>query len=110
MVEYITKYNKKGKCVITVKLHNSVKSFKRVEIFKYQGKFYNIYVDKNDSVHNIVRTEVTSWKEIVKGKRKIKVPDVCESIPEPALLNKIKGNPYKIAIGKIMTEIERENL
>lgn len=110
MVEYITKYNKKGKRITIVKLHNSVKSFKRVETFKYQGKFYNIYVDKNDSVHNIVRTEVTSWKEIVKGKRKIKVPDVCESIPETTLLNKIKGNPYKIAIEKVMTEIERENL
>ena len=43
-------------------------------------------------------------------RRKIKVPDVCESIPETALLNKIKGNPYKIAIEKVMTEIERENL
>lgn len=110
MVEYITKYTQDGKVRITVKFHNSVKSFKRVETFKYQGKFYNIYINKNDSVYNIVRTEVTSWKEIVKGKRKIKVPDVCESIPEPKLLNRIKGNPYKIAIDKVMTEIERENL
>lgn len=87
-----------------------MKSFKRVETFRYQGKFYNIHVDKNDSVYNIARTEVTSWKEIVKGKRKIKVPDVCESIPETTLLNKIKGNPYKIAIEKIKTEIERESI
>lgn len=109
MVEYIIK-NKNGKHTTIVKFHNSVKSFKRVENFKYQGKFYNIYVDKNDSVYNIIRTEVTSWKEIVKGKRKIKVPDVYKLIPENVLLNKIKGNPYKIAIGKVMTEIERENL
>lgn len=110
MVEYITKYNKNGKKSITVKFHNTVKSFKRVELFKYQGKFYNIYIDKNDSVHNLERTEVASWKEIIKGRKKIRVPDEVTSTPEVALLNKIKGNPYKIAVEKIKTEIEREFL
>ncbi len=108
MVEYITKHNKGGKTFITVKFHNNVKSFKRVETFKYQGQFYNIYIDKNDSVHNLKRSEVTSWKEITKGKRKIRVPDEVSEFPETKILNKIKGNPYKIAVDKIMTEIEKE--
>lgn len=110
MVEYIEKYNKDGKKVITVKFHNNVKSFKRVETFKCQGRFYNVYVNKNDSIYNLERTEVTSWKEILKGKKKIRVPNEVTSFPETTLLNKIKGNPYKIAIEKIMTEIERESI
>lgn len=110
MVEYIEKYNRDGKKFITVKFHNTVKSFKRVETFKYQGRYYVVYVNKNDSVYNLERTEVASWKEIVKGKRKIRVPESFKTFPEPALLNKIKGNPYSIAVNKIITEIERESI
>lgn len=84
-----------------------MKSFKRVENFKYQGHFYIIYVNKNDSVYDLKKSEVISWKEVNKNGRTICVPDVCENVSDPTLLNKIKGNQYKIAIGKIMTEIER---
>lgn len=110
MVEYIEKYSRDGKRMVTVKFHNKVKNFKRVETFKYAGQFFKIYLDKNDSVYKLERSEVTSWKEIVKGKRKIRVPDTFEIIPETNLLNKIKGNPYSIAVDKLTTQIEREQL
>ena len=89
---------------------NGVKSFKRVETFKYKGNYYRIYVNKNDSVYKIEKTEISSWKEIIKGKKKVRIPDTYEVIPQPQLLNKISGNPYKIAIEKIITEIERESI
>lgn len=110
MIEYIVKTDKNGKTHTKVKFHAPVKQFRRVEIFKFQGRFYKVLVDKNDSVYGLLRTEVTSWKDVVKGKKKFRVPDVCEEIPEPNLFNRIKGNPFKIAIGKIMTEIERESI
>ena len=110
MIEYIVKTDKIGITHTKVKFHAPVKQFRRVEIFKFQGRFYKVLVDKNDSVYGLLRTEVTSWKDIVKGKKKFRVPDVCEEIPEPNLFNRIKGNPFKIAIGKIMTEIERESI
>ena len=110
MTEYIIKTQSNGKSHVIVKFHAPVKNFRRVEVFKYRGKFYNVHIDKNDSVYGLERTEVTSWKEVTKGKKKLRVPDVCEYIPEPQLLNKIKGNPFKIAVEKIMTEIERESI
>lgn len=102
MAEYIVKSNGR----ISVKFHAPVKSFKRVETFKYRGHFYKIFVNKNDSVYNIVRTNVVSWKEVVKGKKKLRVPDVVENTPEPQLLNKLRGNPYQIAIERITLEID----
>ena len=110
MTEYIVKTQANGRTHVIVKFHAPVKNFRRVETFKYRGRFYNVHVDKNDSVYGLERTEVISWKEITKGKKKLRVPDVCEFIPEPQLLNKIKGNPFKIATEKIMTEIERESI
>lgn len=108
MIEYIEKVNKNGKKHIIVKFHTTVKNFKRVESLKYQGKFYNLYLDKNNSVYNIERSEVISWKEIVKGKRKIRIPETCETFPEPELLNKIRGNSYEFAIQRLMTEIDKK--
>ena len=90
--------------------NNCIKSFKRVETFKYKGNYYRIYVNKNDSVYKIEKTEISSWKEILKGKKKVRIPDTYEVIPQPQLLNKINGNPYKIAVEKIITEIERESI
>lgn len=110
MVEYIKKYQANGKSHIIVKFHAPVKNFRRVETFKFRGHFFKVFIDKNDSVYGLTRSEVISWKEVTKGKRKLRVPDVCEDIPEPRILNKIKGNPYKIATERIMTEIERENI
>lgn len=103
MAEYI----RKGNGRIDVKFHAPIKSFKRVETFKHRGSFYKIYVNKNDSVYNLERTNVVSWKEVVKGKKKLRVPDVVEAIPEPVLLNKVRGNSYKTAVHRIITELEK---
>jgi hypothetical protein len=108
--EHIIKTDKNGESHIVVKFHAPVKRFKRVETFKFGGRFYKIYVNNRNCVHHIERTEVTSWKEITKNKRVIKVPDTFEVILEPKLMNKIRGNSYEVAIQRIMTEIEKENI
>lgn len=110
MTEHIVKISKTGEKHIVVKFHAPVKRFKRVETFKYGGRFYKIYINNRDCVYNLERTEVSSWKEITKGQRKIKVPDTFSVILEPKLINKIRGNSYSVAINKIMTEIEKENI
>jgi hypothetical protein len=106
MAEYI----RKGNGRIDVKFHAPIKSFKRVETFKHRGSFYKIYVNKNDSVYNLERTNVVSWKEVVKGKKKLRVPDVVEAIPEPGLLNKVRGNSYSIAIRRITAWLEKDDI
>ena len=110
MAEYIEKIDRNGKKVITVKFHAPVKQFKRVETLKYNGCFYKLYVDKNNSIHNLERSEVVSWKEITKGNRKIRIPEVCEVVPEPELLNKIRGNSYEIAVQRLITAIDKINI
>ena len=82
-------------------------NFKRTESFKYDGQFFYIQVDKNDSICDIKRSEVTSWKEIEKGKRKIRIPETTELKPEPELLNKVKGNPYKIGVNRLITALDK---
>ena len=52
MTEYIVKTDKNGRKHIKVKFHAQVERFKRVETLKYGGNFYNVYVDKNNNVHN----------------------------------------------------------
>ena len=61
MTEHIVKFDKYGNKHINVKFHAPVKHFKRVETFKYGGRFYKIYVNNRDCVYHIERTEVTSW-------------------------------------------------
>lgn len=107
MTEYIEKFDKNGKKHITVKFHAPVKNFRRMEVVKCDGLFFNIYLDKNNGVHHLERSEVTAWKEIVKGKRKIRVPETCETFPEPELLNKVRGNAYEIAVQRLATEISK---
>ena len=79
-----------------------IKNFRKIEKLKYGKKFYKIFVDKNDSVYDILSSEVLSWK-IVNGK---KVPSEVSEHRDLYFFNKIKGNPYKIAIDKIIAELE----
>lgn len=109
MTEYIIKTDRNGKSHIKVKFHAPVKQFKRVETLKYNGQFYNIYVNKLNNVHHLERTEVTSWKEVIKGKRKIRIPETIQAFPETELLNKIRGNAYETAVQRIMTELKKVN-
>lgn len=85
-----------GKC--DLKFHNKVKNFKRIEKVKHDGNFYEVYIDKNDSVYEILECTVISWKTIEKGRKKFNVPDEVKKVRSLELFNKIKGNPFKIAL------------
>lgn len=87
----------------TLKMEN----YKRVYKFNYKKNFYLIYVDKNDSVYDIKKSEISSWKTITaKNGKKVNVPDEKVESRDVALFDKIKGNPYKTAVNKIMAEID----
>ena len=109
MAEYIVKTDKNGVQHIKVKFHKEVKRFKRVENFKYKGIFFKVYIDKNNNVYNLERSDVSTWKEIEKGKRKIKVPDGFKVTPQSEIMNTIRGNSYEVAIQRIMTILDRED-
>lgn len=72
-----------------VKKHSTVKNFKRIEKFSYKKQKFLIYVDKNDSVYEIL--QVYNEEEIYRN---------------VYFFNRVKGNPYRIAINKIKAEIE----
>lgn len=95
---------KNGKC--DLKFHAPCKKFKRVEKFNYKKNFFKLYIDKNDGIYDIQRCVVVTWKTIEKGKKTFNVPDKIEEVRDVYLFNKIKGNPYAIAVTKIMAEIE----
>lgn len=97
-----------GKC--DLKFYSNVKNFKRVEKFNYKKNFLKIYIDKNDSIYDVKRCEVVSWKVINKGGRKVNVPDQVKETRDSHLLNRAKGNPAKIAISKIIAEIDMSEL
>lgn len=80
----------------------------RVEKLKFKKDFFNIYVDKNESVFDIKRCNVLSWKTIEKGHRKINVPDNVEETRDVYFFNKVKGNPFKVAVNRILAELEYE--
>lgn len=97
-----------GKC--DLKFHAHPKNFKRVEKFNYKKNFFKVYVDRNDSVYEITRCEVVTWKTIEKGKKKFNVPDEVKETRDAHLFDKIKGNPFKIAITKVAGEIDMQEL
>ena len=80
----------------------------RVEKLKFKKDFFNIYVDKNESVFDIKRCNVLSWKTVEKGHRKINVPDTVEETRDTYFFNKVKGNPFKVAVNRILAELEYE--
>lgn len=56
-----------GKC--DLKFHANIKNFKRVEIVKHKKNFFRVYVDRNDSVYDVKRCEVITWKTIEREKK-----------------------------------------
>lgn len=92
-----------GKRMVDLKFHNTPKQFKSVRNFKYKNNFYKVYINKNDAVYDIYQSVVLTRKE--SGK-----PATWELIRDTNLLNKIIGNPYSIAMNKVITEIEKELL
>lgn len=47
---------------------------------------------------------------IEKGKKKFNVPDEVKETRDAHLFDKIKGNPFKIAITKVAGEIDMQEL
>ena len=72
--------------------------FNRVEYVLINKEHYAFYIDKNDSVYDVKISKVLTWKVIEKGRRKISVPDTKEEVRDLELFNKVKGNPFKIAL------------
>lgn len=101
-------YLANGKC--DLKFHSNIKNFKRVEKLNYKKNFFRIYIDKNDGVYDVRSCEVVSWKVITKGKKKFNVPDQVKEVRNTYLFNKVKGNPSKTAITKIVAEIDMREL
>lgn len=97
-----------GKC--DLKFHSRPKKFNRVERFNYKKNFFRLYVDKNDSICDVKRCEVVTWKTINKGKGKINVPDEVVETRDTYLFDRVKGNPFKIAVTKIAAEIDAKEL
>lgn len=81
----------------------------RVEKLKFKKDFFNIYVDKNESVFDIKRCNVLSWKTVEKGRKKITIPDEIEETRDLYFFNKVKGNPFKVAVNRILAELEYED-
>lgn len=89
-----------------IKFHAKPKNFKKVMKFSHGKSHYKLYIDKNDSIWDIKTCEVVSWKTIEKGTRKINVPDVVVEKRDLELFDRVKGNPTKIAIDKIVAELD----
>ena len=106
MSEFIFLSN--GKC--DLKFHANIKNFKRVEIVKHSKNFFKVYVDRNNSVYDVKRCEVITWKTVERGKRKVNVPDKVNEVRDVHLFDRIKGNPFNIAVTKIISEIEAQEL
>lgn len=85
-----------GKC--DLKFGVKPKKFNRVEQVLINKEHYVFYIDKNDSVYDVKISNVLTWKVIEKGRKKISVPDTKEEVRDLELFNKIKGNPFKIAL------------
>lgn len=106
MAEHIVKIDKNGRRHIKVKFHAPIKRFKRVETLKLNGHFYYVHINKYNCVHQLFRSEVVSWKEVEKGKRKVRVPNEIRAIPESEIMNKIRGQHYDTAMPRILAELQ----
>ena len=78
-----------------------MKNFKRTEKINFNGVHLQLLIDKNDSVHDILKTDVISWKIV--GKKAF--PEEIRS-QRSEFFNLVKGNPAKIAINKIIARLE----
>lgn len=82
----------------------------RIEKINFKKQHYKLYIDKNDAVFDVKECQVLSWKTIEKGRKKINIPDEVVEKRNVEFFNRIKGNPAKIAISKILAELEYKNL
>lgn len=97
MAEYTTSPNGK----VDIKFHQKPTNYKRVEKLTLGKTHYELCIDKNDQVYDVLLCTVKSWKAIEKGKRKFTVPDVIVKHRDVELFDRIKGRPTPLAIGTI---------
>lgn len=74
--------------------------------FQHSKWHYKLYIDKNNSVWDIRECEVLNWKSVEKNGRKVNVPDQVVEKRDVELFNRVKGNPVKIALDKIIGELD----
>ena len=91
---------------IVIKFHAIPKNFKRVMKFQHSKWHYKLYIDKNNSVWDIRECEVLNWKSVEKNGRKVNVPDQVVEKRDVELFNRVKGNPVKVALDKIIGELD----
>ena len=89
-----------------LKFHQQFVPFKGVQKLTHGKQHYEIYVDKNNQVHDIKICVVKTWKAIEKGKRKLTVPDVITKKRVVELFNLIKGRPVDLATEKVRTILD----
>ena len=106
MAEYIKL--PKGRC--DLKFHQQFKNFKGVFKLNHGKKHFEIRIDKNNQVYDILQCVVKTWKAIEKGKRKFTVPDVIVKKRAVELFNLIKGRPIGLAIEKVKTILDRASV
>ena len=92
-------YLPNGRC--DLKFGVKPKKFNRIEQVNIGKERYLFFIDKNDSVYDVKISKVLTWKVIEKGHRKINVPDSIEETRDLELFNRIKGNPFKVALNYI---------
>ena len=97
MAEYIKL--PKGRC--DLKFHQQFKNFKGIFKLTHGKQHFEIHIDKNNQVHDVLQCIVKTWKAIEKGKRKFTVPDVIVKKRAVELFNLVKGRPIGFATEKI---------
>lgn len=87
----------------------SSQEFQRVEKFNYKRTFQGLRWPKRQRLRdNSLRGGY--METIEKGKKKFNVPDEVKETRDAHLFDKIKGNPFKIAITKVAGEIDMQEL
>jgi hypothetical protein len=97
MAEYIKL--PKGRC--DLKFHQQFTNFKGLFKLTHGKQHFEIHIDKNNQVHDVLQCVVKTWKAIEKGKRKFTVPDVIVKKRAVELFNLVKGRPIGLATEKI---------
>ena len=97
MAEYIKLPN--NRC--DLKFHQQFTNFKGVFKLTHGKQHFEIHIDKNNQVHDVLQCIVKTWNAIEKGKRKFTVPDVIVKKRAVELFNLVKGRPIGLAIEKI---------
>ena len=106
MAEYIKL--PKGRC--DLKFHQQMKNFKGIFKLNHGKKHFELHIDKNNQVYDVLQCIVKTWKAIEKGKRKFTVPDVIVKKRAVELFSLVKGRPIKSAVEKIKTILDRASV